>query len=207
MDKKKIIIIVITILVILALGFTIVNSLNKDNSKNNSTTTSEKKEKDKKKESKIVNLNETVENENIKITLESVNFKDKIEWSTGTYSSRSAYIEDGKTAISLSGSIKNMQGNAINTDAIVGKIIVDDKYNYDLKFSAHNSGYQIEPLENVEYDFYAQIPPEIQNTYTKIEFKFGFKDDFSIPSVTYVNGKKVEKLDSVDELYSLTVNK
>ncbi len=205
MEKKKIIIIaVVAVIIVCVIGFVAIN-MNK--SKNKSTTVSNNTTKTDKKEPTIINLGEQITNSDMEMTFVSVDFKDEIKWRTSEYSTRSAAMSDGKIGVSISGTLKNLRGEAINASNIIGKVIVNDKYTYDLSLTPHVSGYTIDPLETKEYDFYAQVPPEIKETYTKMEFIFGFNNDLGYITTQYINGKMLDKYEKLENLYSLTITK
>lgn len=212
MEKKKvIIIIVISVAIALVVGY-FLGSMTKTTSSNippiiGDNLDVEENDEKQSKEPTTINLGEKIKNSDIEMTFKAVNFKNEIKWKTSEYSSRSESIGEGKVALSISGTFKNLRGSAINDNVIIGKAIVDDKYTYDLSFAPHTSGYQIDPLENKDYDFFAEVPKEIKKSYSKVEFIFGYNNDFETVSTQYINGKIVDKYKNLDNLYSLTVKK
>lgn len=209
MDNKKKTIIIVVIVAVLAIGcFALKGIMTKPKNKLNSKDTISQATETKKKDPTTINLGEKISNEDIEMTFVSVDFKDEIKWKMSEYSTMSESIGEGKVGVSISGTFKNLRGEAINKSNIIGKAVVDGKYTYDLTFAPHTSGtYKVEPLESLEYDFYAEVPNEIKDSYNKIEFTFGYNNDFDTISTQYVNGKKVDPLQSLDNLYSLTVTK
>ncbi len=220
MEKKKLIIIVtISVIIAFILGYIVGTSVSKTTSKKENTTgqtsqqistiSEDKKEEEPvKKEPTKINIGEQITNEDIEMTFASVDFKEEIKWSTGEHFSRSASIGEGKIGLSISGKFKNLRGSEIDESTIIGKVIVDDKYTYDLSFKPHtSSSYKIAPLEDVEYDFYAEVPQEVKDTYSKAEFVFGYNNDFGYISTKYVNGKMADKYESLENLYSITATK
>lgn len=213
MDKKKLIIIAVVLVIAgFALGYVIVKSQKTTGTKPTSTSTvtntnKENKEEKKAKDPTKINLGEQITNSDIEMTFESADFKDEIKWRTSEYSTRSASIGEGKIGLSISGKFKNLRGEDIDKSNIIGKVVIDDKYTYDLSFTPHISGYSVSPLENVYYDFYAEVPQEIKDTYSKAEFIFGHNNDFGYITTTYVNGKMEDKYNSLENLYSITVTK
>lgn len=210
-DKKKSIIITVSLVIIaLLLGYALgwINKSNNEITSTQQVTESDKEETQvQSKQPTTVNLGEKISNSDIEMTFVSVDFKDKITWKTGEYATRSASIESGKVGVSISGEFKNLRGEAINSDNIIGKVVVDDKYTYDLSLEPHVSGFEVKPLENAEYDFYAQVPQEIKESYTKMEFIFGYNNDFGYITTKYVNGKMTDKYENLENIYSLTVTK
>ncbi len=211
MNKKSVIFIVVSLLLGLIVGYCIgkvsISSKSKTTNEFNKDTSIVSNDGEKKKEATVKNLGEKIENDDFTMSFEKADFKEEIKWSTGSYSSRSVSIDPGKVALTISGKIKNLRGTEIQTSCFIGKITVDNKYTYDLKMETHNNGYSIEPLEEVEYDLLAQVPKEIKDSYNKVEIVFGYMNDYSIPTVTYINGAKQDVIDSLDNLYSITLTK
>lgn len=217
MDKKKLIIIAVVLVIIaFILGYVLGGMGKSKTSSNNKVTTTQlgdndkSKEEDNKtqaKEPTVVNLGEKISNSDIEMTFVSSEFKDEIKWKTSEYSTMNASIESGKVGASISGTFKNLRGTAINQSNIIGKLVVDDKYTYEMSFKPHISGFSVEPLEDVEYDFYAQVPQEIKETYNKMEFIIGYNNDFESITTKYVNGKMTDKYENLDNIYSITVTK
>lgn len=210
MDKKKLIIIAVVLVIAgAALGYAVVKSQKTTGTKptSTSTITNTNKEEEEVKDATKLNLGEQITNSDIEMTFETAEFKDEIKWRTSEYSTRSASIGEGKVGLSISGKFKNLRGEDIDKSNIIGKVVVDDKYTYDLSFTPHISGYSVSPLENVEYDFYAEVPQEIKDSYSKAEFIFGHNNDFGYITTTYVNGKMTDKYNSLENLYSITVTK
>ncbi len=208
MEKKTLIIIIAIVVFAFILGYIVGVSERTKTSSFSSTETSQKDSKPVKETEPInINIGQKISNSDIEMTLTGASIKEEIKWSTSSYSSRSAYLEDGKVAATFYGEFKNLRSEEIRDYALEGKLIVDDKYEYELSFAPHISSSSITPLENVEYDFYAQLPKDIQNSYSKLEFIFGYNNDFKMITTEYINGEKQDKIKTLDNVFSLVVTK
>ena len=84
--------------------------------------------------------------------------------------------------ICLEGTIKNT-GEQGYRPALSGCVTVDG-YIYPLRAWLVNKSGQLQPLKETPFYAFAEIPPELADSYTKAEFRFGFNDDFANNSFT-----------------------
>ncbi len=218
MNKNtKIIIGIICIFVVVVVAILIGKNLSNKTTKESNANQKETIEEVKNNVVNSINIGDTISSDRINMEIAKSEILPEIKIQISEYSSMDFGIEEGKQAFTLEGKIKNLYKEKIDpSSAIIGKLIIDDNYEYELKFRlASNNSYSLDPLEEKEYYLYAEIPNELVDSYKKAEFKFGYNNDFSYPTLTtytsFVNGKststKQDKLDVVDNVYSLVVNK
>ena len=74
-------------------------------------------------------------------------------------------------------SMKNLMGERFDYWKFVVKITIDDKYVYEgYVDSTWDSG--LDPLESDSVFFYAAVPKELLDVYTKAVLTFGFNNEF-----------------------------
>ena len=142
----------------------------------------------------------------VEITIDESNIKDEYKFSSKESGIQMTYgksAESGYKYIFLRGTIKNLDGNSIDPDSIVGNIVVNEKYNYkmDTLFAKNDASpaNNIEPLITINYLFYAQIPDELANSFSIATFTFGFDDKFG--------NSRNAKVEDCEYIYSYTVAK
>lgn len=157
-------------------------------------------------ETKNINVGETIALEFVEITIDELTEAQEFKYTSGSSGisiTTGVYEEEGKTYIGLKGRMKNLLGDAIRPRDIVGELVVDDKYTYEVSvFTCDdnaNSGFEIAPLENVNYVIYASVPDELIESYKTCSLRFGFDYNF--------NQGSFAELDDCQLIYVLTANK
>ena len=143
----------------------------------------------------VVNFGDVIENESIIMSIETAEIKKELKYQHSSSFSSSMFIEEGKQAFCLMGNIENIGGNEIDEWAFSGTLVIDDKYNYDLRMWCPSD---LEPLVETPYFLYAEIPEKLVDSYTTATFTFGFNNDFEIT---------FGETEDLDNLFTITVSK
>lgn len=143
----------------------------------------------------VVNFGDVIENESIIMSIETAEIKKELKYQHSSSFSTSMFIEEGKQAFCLMGNIENVGGNEIDGWAFSGTLVIDDKYNYDLRMWCPSD---LEPLVETPYFLYAEIPEKLVDSYTTATFTFGFNNDFE---TTF------GETEDLDNLFTITVSK
>lgn len=146
-----------------------------------------------------LNLKETQNLPFAEFTLESADILRRVggEGRNATYHS----APDGKRFFAVSGPISNKHTSAIQLSNIVGEVVFDDTYTFTLNVTATQGNYlnsKMEPFAEGKLVFYAEIPEEYADTFTKATVRFGFDDAFE---------KKPADLASAAHVYSIETSK
>lgn len=142
-----------------------------------------------------VNFGDVIENENLLMTIETAEIKEELKYQKSSNFSTSLHIDEGKQAFCLIGTIENIGGNEINEWAFAGKLVVDDKYNYDVRMWCPND---LEPLTEGPFYLYAEIPDKLVDSYSTATFTFGFNNDFE---------SGFGDVEDLENLFTITVTK
>ena len=143
----------------------------------------------------VVNFGDVIENESIIMSIETAEIKKELKYQHSSNFSSSMFIEEGKQAFCLMGNIENVGGYEIDEWAFSGTLVIDDKYNYDLRMWCPSD---LEPLVETPYFLYAEIPEKLVDSYTTATFTFGFNNDFE---TTF------GETEDLDNLFTITVSK
>lgn len=143
----------------------------------------------------VVNFGDVIENESIVMTIETAEIKEELKYQQTSSFSTSRYIEEGKQAFCLMGTIENISGNEIDDWAFKGKLVVDEKYNYDVSMWCPSD---LEPLAEVPFFLFAEIPDKLVDSYSTATFTFGFNNDFE---------SVFGEVEELENLFTITVSK
>ncbi len=136
-----------------------------------------------------LNLGDVIKTDFLEMTIDGASEAQEL-LPTDTSSVYSYYSDkDGETYFYLTGTMKNLGGEAYDVEDMYAEFCFDDKYTYNASLAADDGGNDfygsyVEPLNSVKYYLYSSIPDELINTYTTCLIRFGFHDNFEYDYTT-----------------------
>lgn len=148
----------------------------------------------------------SIDNDDFKMTFDSVELLSEYSYKTSEYSSTSLYVENGYKLVVVKGHFENKSTGAISDSAFALSAIVNDTYTvdgYDVRFNFIRDKYfEIDAYTDLDYVLYINIPEKLADMFETVTFTIGFNDDLSIP-VTVFNSDGTQTKET-DQLYALT---
>lgn len=148
----------------------------------------------------------SIDNEQFRMTFDSLELLEEYSYKTSEYSSTSLYVEDGYQLLVVKGHFENKSTAAISDSAFVYTALVNDSYEvdgYDVRFHFIRDKYfEIDPYTDLDYVLYINIPEKLAAMFETATFTIGFNDDLSSPTTVW--NSDGTKTTETDRLYSLT---
>lgn len=149
---------------------------------------------------------DSIDNENFRMTFDSMELLDEYSYKTSEYSSTSLYVEDGYKLIVVKGHFENKSTAAIADSSFVYSAVVNDSYvvdGYDVRFHFIRDKYfEIDAYTDLDYVLYINIPEKLAAMFETAAFTIGFNDDLSSPTTVW--NSDGTKTTETDRLYALT---
>ena len=149
---------------------------------------------------------DVIDNENFRMTFDSLEIADEYSYRTSEYSSTSIYVEEGYKALIAKGLFENKSMSAISTSDFVFTACVNDSFKVDgfsVRFSFERSrSHEIDPYTEFNYILYINIPEKLAEKFETATFTLGFNNDMSTPS-TIRSSDGTTSL-GADNLYAFT---
>lgn len=149
---------------------------------------------------------DSIDNDNFKMTFDSVELLSEYSYQTSEYSSTSLYVENGYKLVVVKGHFENKGTSPITDSSLVCTAMVNDTFAVDengVRFNFIRDKYfEIDPYTDLDYVMYINIPEKLAGMFETVTFTIGFNDDLSIPSTVYSSDGT--KTTETDQLYALT---
>ncbi len=149
---------------------------------------------------------DSIDNDNFKMTFDSVELLSEYSYRTSEYSSTSLYVEDGYKLLVVKGHFENKGTSTISDSSLVCTAMVNDTFaadRSDVRFDfIRNKSFEIDPYTDLDYVMYINIPEKLAGMFETVTFTIGFNDDLSIPSTVYSSDGT--ETTETDQLYALT---
>lgn len=149
---------------------------------------------------------DSIDNDNFKMTFDSVELLSEYSYQTSEYSSTSLYVENGYKLVVVKGHFENKGTSPITDSSLVCTAMVNDTFavdENDVRFNFIRDKYfEIDPYTDLDYVMYINIPEKLAGMFETVTFTIGFNDDLSIPSTVYSSDGT--KTTETDQLYALT---
>lgn len=149
---------------------------------------------------------DSIDNDNFKMTFDSVELLSEYSYQTSEYSSTSLYVENGYKLVVVKGHFENKGTSPITDSSLVRTAMVNDTFavdENDVRFNFIRDKYfEIDPYTDLDYVMYINIPEKLAGMFETVTFTIGFNDDLSIPSTVYSSDGT--KTTETDQLYALT---
>ena len=149
---------------------------------------------------------DSIDNDNFKMTFDSVELLSEYSYRTSEHSSTSLYVEDGYKLLVVKGHFENKGTSPITDSSLVCTAMVNDTFaadRSDVRFDfIRNKSFEIDPYTDLDYVMYINIPEKLAGMFETVTFTIGFNDDLSIPSTVYSSDGT--KTTETDQLYALT---
>lgn len=149
---------------------------------------------------------DSIDNDNFKMTFDSVELLPEYSYQTSEYSSTSLYVENGYQLVVVKGHFENKATGPISDSSLVRSAVVNDSYTvegHDVRFHFIRDKYfEIDAYTDLDYVLYINIPEKLAGMFETVTFTIGFNDDLSIPA-TIFNSDGTQTVET-DHLYALT---
>ena len=137
--------------------------------------------KEKSSKSKIIPANEKYSSEDLELTVHNYKFVDRIQPENPGDLYNYFDLEDSENHkfILIDATIKNLFGDTVTIKDFAQQVLINSKYKYDLQPTYETDGMleqlpTINPLEEKEVWFFAEIPNEAINNIQDIKLQFGY---------------------------------
>lgn len=148
---------------------------------------------------------ESISNEFFDMTFDSMEIVEEYKFKTGENISHSLFVEDGYELLMIKGLFVNNHTEVIkdsyfSLSAVVNDVYVAGDNDVRLAFERNNT-HEIDPYTEQNVVIYMNIPKKLVDDFKTATFTIGFNNDLAVPSVSWVNSKKIVE---VDQCYSIT---
>lgn len=148
-----------------------------------------------------VGIGQSIETDNFKMVVESMEIMDEYKYSTSEYSSTSLYVESGYKILAVQGTIENTGSKVISDSSFAKKVVVNGDYEvtgFDVRLNfERDKSFELDPYTAQRYDLYINIPEKLAEQFATATFTLGFKDDMSVITTTY-NSDGTETTDATN---------
>lgn len=153
-----------------------------------------------------VEIGGSIDNNNFKMTFDSMELLEEYEYKTSEHSSTSLYVEDGYKLVVVKGHFENKSTGAISDSAFAMSALVNGTYEVDSNSVRMNfqrsKHFEIDAYTDQDYVLYINIPNKLAEQFETAEFTIAFNDDLSFPSTVYhSDGTKTLE---ADQFYTLS---
>lgn len=136
--------------------------------------------------SEIIPFRDGYGDENLELMVHSFDWVDTVEpWTPGEYYNYYS-VEDPNTAklIKLEAIYKNLGGDTIDLNDYAYRVVINDKYNYNLQATYEEDGdlavlNYVDPLEEKNIFIFGEVPIEAIESIEKIVFQFGYNEGYN----------------------------
>lgn len=136
--------------------------------------------------SEIIPFRDEYGDENLELMVHSFDWVDTVEpWTPGEYYNYYS-VEDPNTAklIKLEAIYKNLGGDTIDLNDYAYRVVINDKYNYNLQATYEEDGdlvvlNYVDPLEEKNIFIFGEVPIEAIESIEKIVFQFGYNEGYN----------------------------
>lgn len=136
--------------------------------------------------SEIIPFRDEYGDENLELMVHSFDWVDTVEpWTPGEYYNYYS-VEDPNTAklIKLEAIYKNLGGDTIDLNDYAYRVVINDKYNYNLQATYEEDGdlvvlNYVDPLEEKNVFIFGEVPIEAIESIEKIVFQFGYNEGYN----------------------------
>jgi hypothetical protein len=143
-----------------------------------------------------VGVGQSIETDNFKMVVESMEILDEYSYSTGDYSSTNLLVEDGYKLLMVQGTMENTGSDVISDYSFYKTCVVNDNYevgNDDVRLCfERQKSYELDPYTEMQFDLYINIPEKLAEQFDTATFTLGFKDDMSVLTVTNYSSGETE---------------
>ena len=129
--------------------------------------------------------NDVISTDFVEITVEGSSLEDEYKFvskDSGITITSGLSSKSGEDYIFIKCTLKNIAGSEIEPKNIIGKVLINDKYEYNLDVFLCDEGaqptFRAKPLVKMNYLIYASIPDELVKDFKSAKFTFGFEDNF-----------------------------
>ena len=131
-----------------------------------------------------VGIGQSIETDNFKMVVETMEIMDEYSIRVSEISSRDLYVEEGYKLLVVQGTMENTGSTVIYDRSFVKSAIVNGDYkveNDKVTLTFERDRYnELDPYTERRYDLYINIPEKLAEQFETATFTLGFKDDMSI---------------------------
>ena len=148
-----------------------------------------------------IEIGDCIDNDNFKMTFESIDILSEYSYQAGENYSTSLYVEKGYKLLLVKGHFENKSTHKINKamfnfSAVVNGECTIDGFDVSMNFQ-RGTYFEIDPYTDVDYCLYVSIPNKLADMYETAEFYINFKSDMSPVTTTYyLNGTSTSDADN-----------
>lgn len=128
-------------------------------------------------------LGDTIENDNFKMTLNSVEVVDRHEFSTSENSTMYSVPENGYCFLLLRGHFENKSTNVIPSSSIACTVLVNDVFTVNCSRAEfvfeRERNWEIDPFTDFNYSIRVSIPQKLADDLKSAVYTIQFNDDMS----------------------------